>query len=651
MTRILVLLVSFFYVFHSSPVKGQETKLYDSIVNIKGDLYHGEFQYYINKKDTIYNGPFQLTQQIEELSVNNSFQISSINGYFNNDIPDNAWVISKTKFSPTERGALHDYFYTFKINGTELLTKGSFDNGNKVKPWEIYEWEINNSEIQDTLLYGKIPYDSISINGDLNFNNRGQSLHGKVQNQLADGKWLFYSTDSNGNEKLLKEWIFQGNVLIAKVLYQGDQQLKLVLQANENSNAIIEEMELSKRYFTIIDLQSAIADSDLFNLYTKNKKVEDLYFTIINELKAVDSVFYPISKNRISPQIKAKIQKVPYSKEEKVLLTNIQENVKKSSQIIKILQKDVQVNLARLSNNQVAKYISTAKAIEKSFLSDILYIVHHFEKGNLEYINRDKFIHLSTTMKSQLQVKHLFKDDSSTFNYVLSNYTVEENSDPTKQLKAFTNDILQELNLIKDSIDSYVKDIKKEEDLSEVESILFQKYEEMKNLADSLITEQNNDIAGFEVREAINDYLDEIVRTYSALENPKEKNEAIDFTLNCLNSSRDLIHTIERAPTNFYTIRDAYTREVFNPYTYTNMQEKIKPGIYKSFEEEMLPAVYSKIKTMNCKNLESYTENFSILFEGMLELLKIDTDQLERKVKRAKDAKKAADLLGFQLKI
>ncbi len=651
MTRILVLIITISSFLSTQPTTAQQNLLYDSIVNIDGELYHGKFEYYINKKDTIYNGSFDLTQQIEEISNNNSFSISSVKGEFNKNTPVEEWIIRKGEFTPTERGALKDYSYTFKINGNELLTRGFYNNGNKLGPWEIYEWEIANSTIQDTLLYGKIPYDSNSISGEINFFNRGQYLNGSVQNQLADGSWLFYTTDGNGNKKLTKEWQFRNNILVKKLLYQNGQELELEVGNSANSSVIIEEMQISKKYFSIIDLQSSINNPELYKKYDQSKRVESLFFKIINELKGVDSIFYPISNDKITPHLKAKIQRIPYEDEEKKLLTAIQENANKSSDLIRVLQEDVQVNLAKLSTSQVAFYISTAEAIQQRFLSDILNIIYHFEEGNMEYISRELLIELGADISNKLEVKQYFNDDSSTVNYTFKNYNVDEKSNATKKLKVFTDDILLELNTIKDSIDSYVQEIKMEEDLSEIESVLFRKYEEMKTLADSLISEQNNDIAGFDVKEAVIDYLDETLKYYSGLASTEEKNQAIEYTLKCLSNTENLIKTLEKAPENYYTIRDAYTREVFNPYTYTNMQEKIKPGIYKSFEEDILPAVYGKIKSMNCKNLESYTKNFKILFEGMLTLLQKETDKLERKVKRARDAKKAADLIGFQLKI
>lgn len=649
MTRKFVFIITLASLFNLPTIFAQQTMLYDSIVNIADDSYLGKFEYYIDKNDTIFNGRFSLTQQVEEISNDNSFSISLINGEFKDNTPIKDWVIRRGEFTPTERGAFIDYSYSFKINGEEMLTKGTFQDGIKNSSWMMYEWEITNSTIQDTLLFGEIPYVNDTVNGDFSFYNRGQYLSGNFTNNFANGRWLFYTKNSRGKKVLTKEWIFRDNILVKKILHQGDKKQELIVIDPENVEKTIEEIEISERYFTIIDLKTSLDDHDLHLKYKQSEIGKDLFFKIINDFKSVDSIFYPISQNKISPVIKAKIQKYPYSDEEKKSLKNIQDSSEKAHRLIKILKEDVQINLAKLSNSQVAFYISTVEALEKKILADILFIVHHFKESNLEFINRDLFIEANTKIDKNLDVKQIFNNDSSTINYQLYNFNVDQEANQVSQLEVFTYDVLEELNQIKDSVETYVQEIKAEENLSEIESVLFNKYEELKNLTDSLVSDQNNNIAEFDVKNVVKDYLDETVKKYSGLENTQAKNEAIKETLACLNYAEELIHTLEKAPENYYTVRDSYTREVFNPYTYTNMQEKIKPSIYKSFEEDILPAVYENLKRMDCNNIVNFNNNFSILFEGMIKLLKEDTDKLDRKVKRARDVKKAADLLGFQL--
>ncbi len=647
MTRILVLIITLSTFISTHTTKAQKTLLYDSIVNIDGVLYHGEFQYYINKKDTIYNGSFNLTQQIDEVSNNNSFSISSVKGQFNKNTPVNEWIIRQGEYTPTNRGRLEDYSYTFKINGSEIHTNGIYKNGVKSGQWEIYEWKIKNSNIQDTINFGRIPYINDTIHGNFSFYDHRERLTGYIFNNFTSDKWLFYSKDFNGNTRLLKEWVFEDNILVKKILYNGDKKSELNLINNKNNNAVIEEMQVSENYFVITDLQAAINNPTLYKEYSAKEDLENLYFKIINELKSAVSILHPISKNKITPLIKAKIYKLPYSKNETAFLKTIQSNYNESNNIIKQLHKDVQINLARLSTRQVAYYMNIAESIAEIFLNDITTFVYHYQIGNLEYVDRNLLIERNITIKDNIDIKLNFNDTITTENYRLNH--INKNISLLEQLKVFTDDIVIELNEIKDSVDSYVQDIKKEKDLSEVESILFQKYEETKNLADSLISEQNDDIAGFTVNKTLIEFLDLTVKNYSGLESTEEKNKAIEGTLACISKTESLIYILENAPENYYTIRDAYTREVFNPYTYTNMQEKIKPPIYKAFEEDMLPTLYSKLKSMTCENIADYTENFNILFEGMIKLLKTDTDKLERRVKKAKGAKKAAEVMGFQL--
>ncbi|HKL03499.1 MAG TPA: hypothetical protein VJ911_07475, partial [Cryomorphaceae bacterium] len=74
------------------------------------------------------------------------------------------------------------------------------------------------------------------------------------------------------------------------------------------------------------------------------------------------------------------------------------------------------------------------------------------------------------------------------------------------------------------------------------------------------------------------------------------------------------------------------------------------PSIYKSFNEVLLPAVLGNINNLRCNNVSGFTENFTLLFEGMIEILKRETGKIERKVKRTKTPSRASDILNFNLR-
>jgi len=200
------------------------------------------------------------------------------------------------------------------------------------------------------------------------------------------------------------------------------------------------------------------------------------------------------------------------------------------------------------------------------------------------------------------------------------------------------------------NIKEYLSEVQKEEKLVELEEALLAKYERTKYLADSLITGEHDNFAGIDVADAIIDFADAELAVYSKLAKPEEKIQAIEPLINCFNRAEELIYTIHKAPESIYKINEAYTKEVFNPYTFTNMEEKSKPSIYKAFNKYLLPGIFQNMQKLNCNNMNPFQANFKILYDEMIEVLNEEnTNRMERKVKRAKSAEKATEILNMEL--
>lgn len=631
---------------------GQKTKTYNSQITMGGKNYQARYDYFVENGDTLFHGPFSLSQEIEEAEGENLFNFSAINGNFKENTPHGEWMLRQGSFRPSGKGAFKDYSYSFNIHGNEFLAKGSFENGKKNSPWQIYEWNITNSNIEDTLFSASIPFKNDRIRGKFRLFENGEHLEGSVgKDELAMGKWQFFTTDSEGNKVLLKEWLFEDNQFASKSMYANGDSIEINLNLGLEEDSLLEEVELDRNFLEIIDLKAALENPETIDKYRDEYRVRDLFFSTMEKFQAVDTTFSPILGNKIAPKIYTKLERFPYTQREKTILTNFESKTQKADSALKRIKNDPQINLARISTMEVAYYISVLHAIEGAFIKPNREILGHFKSGNLEYINREKFVgtRLNEPLE-KLDVAVSFNNDTTNEEYTLQEINKNTGDNSIENAGKLADAIIAEIQILRDSIDIYIEEIKREENLTELEGILIDKYDRVKHLNDSLIGTKQNNVAGFDVNQSIASFADETLKAYSNIETTNEKMNQVEPSLECLNQVEELIKVVHKAPDNSFTVRDAYTKKVFNPYTSTEMEEKVKSSIYKSFEEVLLPAVLGNVQNLRCNNVSGFTDNFNLLFEGMIEILKKDTGREERKVKRTKTPSRVSDILNLNLR-
>jgi hypothetical protein len=275
-------------------------------------------------------------------------------------------------------------------------------------------------------------------------------------------------------------------------------------------------------------------------------------------------------------------------------------------------------------------------------------ITQHYEKGNLQYVDRDRYIENNINTEEKIAVPVVFNKDTANSIYEINIDSNDSNS-PLQKLVSLSEIILSEINQLKEGIGIYVQEIKEEENLLDLEAALLEKYEEVKNLNDSLINVQHDNIAGFNVNSVLRDFAEKLIKDYSNLPTTEEKVAQVEPALACLNQLESLILKLEKVPEETHRFRDAYTNRVFNPYTFTYMEETLKQPIFRSFNEVLLPGIFNNFNILSCENIQGFSKNFDTIFDDMIRNLTQNTRREERKIRKAKSAPKAAEILSLNL--
>lgn len=644
--RYVVLFVLFFFCLG---IKAQKLERYEGTRVINNIEFILSYEYFIEDRDTILHGEYILNEPIHVNDETAYFNFLSVRGNYTNNKVDGCWVVRSGTLRPVGGGVFSDYSYSFKVTGREQMAKGVFKNGRGDGKWQFYEWELSESEIVDTLFYTDLVSATDTSLGCISI-RRGAKEHFSAyfdKNGLADGTWAYNSSEQDNPH--VRTWKFEDNHLSKKEILKNNRKYTIDYNQEGANKSIKEEMILDSSYFEIVDLIASINDPEPFLKSLESRPTIPFLRQALDRIHQVDSILFMITNIRISGELTAKVIKIPYQESEIAIFDAISDNLKKIDSESNLILTDPQINIAKLSTWEVARYLAVLKHLKTDATQSYRALLDLYSNGSLEYIHRGEKLFKTLSFQTSFEIDSISGDGHKMANYHFHDTNLDLQDVELSTLSSYTQAILTEIKIIKDSLDFFIYELRKEENLVGLESALIKKYEELKHLNDSIITIEFTSIAGFDLNKTLLTFMDKKMGDYSRLESIQEKMRRVEPLIDCFNKLERSIKTLENVPINIGIIDEGYTRTVFNPYTFSNMEEKVKMPIYRSFKELLLPGVFENLQSLTCDEIPSNEENFINLFEGMIELLKRDTRKEERKIRRITDKQKATDILGFNL--
>lgn len=152
-----------------------------------------------------------------------------------------------------------------------------------------------------------------------------------------------------------------------------------------------------------------------------------------------------------------------------------------------------------------------------------------------------------------------------------------------------------------------------------------------------------------QISESILEFSDEKIKAYQTL-SLSSKDEEIAHYIQCYDALLKVYPAYVDLASELEFLEEAFTRKVLNPYTMTDMDERRKKIIFDRFMEVIFPFVLDDLEQyVNCENVESKLENFSIVKKKLLRLRDEDTEELEDAMRKETDARRIIDLLEMDL--
>jgi hypothetical protein len=597
-----------------------------------------DYQYVITGKDTLKQGPFAFNTLVIDPANSNLFHSISYKGTFEKGRKNGPWIFSSKRIRPLEKYEESEYQIIRQSTGKEFLLLGNFKDGVATGHWQMLEQRIENSSPADTLTLVGANFNNGIMTGKVEGLFNGIRFSGKVSSEgFIEGNWVFRFLPVN-NKRLEEHRIFNDGIQVSHFLIHGPDTLTLELPGLDktvNENEQWERLDLNGRYFEIIEAVSA-GLMDLGSAKLKGIGHETIHQSnalLENVLKLFHTEsnmkFWKLvdGSDSLRP-VSVRLKKVVITDAERLQHEEIRKRLDEAGEVFSRVFDEPIMEIDRLANKNLMFYYHLLKVYEER-VNKIRNAVNQFSRPAFLYVNREEMLlFILENLRYPTHIQYEFKEErfSDPYTFPDSEHVAGSVTESViKHLLAIVKDITR----IEVEVDRILENKLKQARLIEKEKHLLKKKDSVLTL---YRTDQDESLNPYhqQVSGRIQRYVQEIFENYAELK-LTDKLDTIDYVVNCLNSFQDLYAAQAEIPAKLKRLEEAYTRTVWNPYTMTDMQERMKERVYTAFESHLLPYYLSDIEdSIDCSKLQNKHRNFDIMYRKMMELREQDTKEIER---------------------
>jgi hypothetical protein len=529
-----------------------------------------------------------------------------------------------------------------------------------METWQVIKRTIANSQATDTLFAINTQYKNGLMFGEINGSSDNLNLNGFFdENGFIHGKWTLLHKNDASQIKELRE--YQNGILIKhqfeinKTVYEIDY-VGLKQSINEDDNWI--ETDIDSAYFNL--LQTCFNGiKDKTNSLTEATQINSLFNKSNLFIKSALFSFGEHSKHKVwnlttgSEALKyAKIRVLenPYTSKEKEILKNAKNTLVNSRQIIDNFFGDKQVELSKHSYKDLSKMYE-AMTVYKIKVKSLSNWIQEINSSSFEHIDRDAvFSKKSPSVNYPDELKYEFKDQSLSEKYAFPP-NLEAGNTSIELLARHINNVFDDLNNIEKSSEKILASSRKENNLNKQEANLVIKKDSILQLFTPEEPPKNYNQYHQNVSTPLVLYVQKTFKSYANSEF-ETKSGLIDSLNTCFDNIIELYHTLDELPKRVKRLDEVYTRTIWNPYTFTDMDERVKERIYRAYENILLPKLLQQVQSFdNCANFDKYNQNFTNLYRSMILIRDRDTKEAERLLRRETDPAEIAKILNIEFYI
>ena len=620
------------YLMIAAPLQAQQT------LDYKGDYrvgaYSGEasFSYTIKEGDTVLQGPFRMEKSDLGALLETGDKTFAISGTFLDNKPAGAWRFRFGEFKTDSLSQLDGLQYQVKVSGRQHEAIGVMREGQPDGLWTHTVSLIRSSQLEKTLFRSSIRFDQGVPQKSFRIEAGEYTLVGRIlRNGLAHDEWTLYSDRETGP---VENWIFsEGKLLSIELLKDsGTQQHPIFGQDWERSRSI----PLDTAYLALLEWYS-YPDSTT-SVSSRLLKENASYY------RDIDQILSSLGDAQFRPGFEVLVPFYPMDTTRVARWSKLCEQVRRAKTLNDEILQDPQLQIVRRSDTEAQTLYARSSRIYTSLTRPLGYIGKLRDQGLLEYVKRDEILARLWPGGVPVLPVRAGEDEALMPNDVPQRQPQENSLEALEQLASYA---VQELESIKEQLGPRLALQKQQREQARLEEGLISQLDELSAAWDSTAVQRDPDVR--EAITALRREAERLVSEYSGLPPTAEKTERARQIASCLARFIQLEQVLRALPDQWETIRNAYTDQIWNPFTATIMDESVKRRITTAYRDVLIPYVLEAIRLQpDCKQVENWLRLLETAPPRILELRDSDTSRLERKLRREKDPIKVIELLGLK---
>ncbi len=605
------------WIFHAQDVR-----------TFKGELelqkYKGEasYSYLLKDADTILNGPFTFNRSNLKALLEKEDVSFSIQGQFTNNYPEGNWSFRFNEFQSSDNNAVEDYRYVVNVDGNQRVASGSLLQGRPDGTWTIKVQQIKDSEVRQVDFNSVITFEKGVPQQSFRIEDQQEELVGRfLRNGLAHDKWTLFS-DRELDE--IESWYFDEGVLQTIEVNSRNGSRSILVFKGLNTRT--EVISLGEKYMKILEF--LLSDSDA-------RKVREggiTYLLTTNEghYQNIDDILSALGSSSFSPEFKVVVPFYPLASNEKEAIDATVAYYQKSRSISDFLLNDSQLNIRKLSDQDVRSLEDEVAEISESILQPLQQVNEYHKDEILTHIEKDKILtnlwengiaQLQNFEKYKISLKGKINPEDNVFNV----------------LKIVSEQTFYRLEAIQATLQSKIdKQVKQQEAIAlEKEMVTRHNYlEEIgeRGRADSIPA------LFFEAIDQLKKTAEDKLKAYSEIENLEKKLEFGRTLVHCFEDYGKVGERVLKLPEQQKEIHEKYMDAVWNPFIATLMDEMVKKRIVSAYDDVLIPYFLEEINDgLACEEAKSWMNMVDLTYKQLLILRDEDTRKMERKLKKEKN--------------
>lgn len=644
--------ISFLFISISAQAQdaqGQHTILADTL---EGKIYAN---YLVNGRDSVLHGEFSFysTQPIE--AIESTFKGTHFKGRYKEGKKHGFWEFSQRQLIPIGEYQLKDYAFQKLSEGLDFRVNGTFRDGAAHGKWTSVRQQVKDGRILDTLIFVQSEFKDGVPFGRVESTTHDQRMTGQLgEDGLLIGDWIFEDV-SNG---LSEHRVFLNGVLVEHYFETREDRVTLLyngLDMTPSDDENWKELEATGIFFDIMDIAHRGNSYPRSNSLDINKRMTGSNRMMRESLKSLNGsdeadIWTILPGSEPIQHGKVRLRYYPYEDDEKLQIERSSELYEEIGKKCEKFFNDPIVEIGRYSYEDVAYYfeVLTIYCDQAGSLGGLVELLAGEE---FEYINRTElFPFLQPEIAFPERIEFEFKD-SVRFREFHFPMDIEHSNGLISVILEHLEVINEDLIRIQNDSEKILEKYKKESQLAESEVKLVEVKDQIIALFSKEIDADDYNAYHADLKERVISNVRNDFKRYGE-RSLDERAEQIGILVSCFNAYLDLFEAVKKIPLRIAQIEESYTRTLWNPYTFTYMDERVKERVYRAYEQHILPAILDDLRNnLNCSTVENKPGNFVELYNRMLKIRDQDTKQIERQLRRMTNLNEILELLDIQLAI